>query len=147
MIDFTHVHLFLNHLPVVGIPFTLLVYIVGLVTKDEKIIKLGLSLFIFVALIAIPVYLTGEPAEDAVSMLPGVEKLIEPHEEAGLVSLVLSIICGIISIVILFFTDKLKIPKPLLMKVLLAFAVSCTLSLSYTAFKGGQIRHSEIRSE
>jgi hypothetical protein len=46
--------------------------------------RISLGIFIIVALLAIPAYLTGEPTEELVENLPGVSKSsIEQHEEAA----------------------------------------------------------------
>jgi hypothetical protein len=50
--------------------------------KSEELKKMSLWVFVLVALVALPVYLTGEPAEEVVEHLPGVaESFIESYEE------------------------------------------------------------------
>jgi hypothetical protein len=52
------------------------------VRKSEEIKKMCLWVFVLGAVVALPVYLTGEPAEEVVEHLPGVaESFIESHEE------------------------------------------------------------------
>lgn len=48
---------------------------------------------------AVPTYLTGEPAEEAVEHLPGVVKdLIEIHEERALIALIVATFGGILGL-------------------------------------------------
>ena len=80
-----HLHLLLNHVPLIGILIGMLVCVSGFIFKDYSIKRIALAIFIFSALSALPAYLTGEGAEEAIEHLPGVEKtLIEKHEEGAL---------------------------------------------------------------
>ncbi|HEX8280690.1 MAG TPA: hypothetical protein VF551_04895, partial [Chthoniobacterales bacterium] len=79
-----HLHVILNHIPVVGVPigFGLLFY--GLLRKSAEVKRASLLVFIAMALIAIPTFLAGKAAEDVVEHLPDVrEELIENHERAA----------------------------------------------------------------
>src|SRR5258708_1032650 len=52
-------HLLLNHIPVVGIPCSLLLLLVAIGRKSEELKQVSLCCFVLFALIAIPAYLTG----------------------------------------------------------------------------------------
>ena len=57
--------------------------------KSEELKRLSCYVFVLMALLTIPVYLTGEGAEEIVEHLPGVpHELIEEHEESALGSLI-----------------------------------------------------------
>lgn len=68
--NLTHLHLLLNHLPVVGTicGAGLLAFTLSRRSNDLK--RAALGLLVISALVAIPAYLTGEPAEDGVKGLP-----------------------------------------------------------------------------
>jgi len=79
-----HLHLVLNHVPVLGTAFGRALVGWALLRRSEELKKISLGVFIIVALLAIPAYLTGEPAEELVENLPGVSKAsIEQHEETA----------------------------------------------------------------
>jgi len=61
--NWAHIHLSLNHLPVVGIIFGVLLLLLALLRKSEELKRVSLGVFVLTALIALPVYFTGEPAE------------------------------------------------------------------------------------
>jgi hypothetical protein len=83
--NWAHVHLMLSHLPVVGTIFGLLLLLLAQLRKSEELKRVSLGIFVLTALLALPVYFTGEPAEKVVEHLPGVtEPLIEEHENAAL---------------------------------------------------------------
>jgi hypothetical protein len=79
--NWAYVHLALNHLPVIGAIFGVLLLLLALLRKSEELKRVSLGVFVITALLALPIYFTGEPAEEVVEHLPGVaEPLIERHE-------------------------------------------------------------------
>lgn len=58
-----HLHLMLNHIPVLGTAFCMVLVGSALIQKSEELKRVSLGAFVIVALLAIPAYLTGEPAE------------------------------------------------------------------------------------
>ena len=72
--DATHLHLLLNHFPIIGTLLGVGVMLYGYVTSSDQVKKVALWTWALMALIAIPVYLTGEPAEEAVEGLAGVSE-------------------------------------------------------------------------
>ena len=61
--DATHLHLLLNHFPIVGTLLGVGVMLYGYIVGSEQVKKAALWLWAAMALVAIPVFLTGEPAE------------------------------------------------------------------------------------
>ncbi len=61
-----HWHLILNHIPLIGIGFVILLMIIALARKSQELKNVALIFTVIVALWGIPAYLTGEPAEDIV---------------------------------------------------------------------------------
>ena len=143
-----HLHLFLNHAPVIGVVIGFLLLALARLRKSGELTKISLGLLALVALVALPVYLAGEPAEKIVEHLPGVsEGLIEKHEQAGLVSLIAMEIVGVVSLVGLFlFRGERKVPN-WFAAFALALSLFSAVAMGWTANLGGQIRHTEIRSD
>ena len=142
-----HLHIIINHLPVIGIPFGMALLIWGFVRKSHEVRQAGLLVFVAIALVTIPVFLTGKAAEDVVEHLPGVsEDLIENHERAATIALVATSILGGLSLLRLLIPARLAaIGGPM---TILVFVLSLGVAgwLGRTANLGGQIRHPEIRS-
>ncbi len=145
--NWAHIHLIINHFPVIGMIFAVLLLVYALMKKSEELTKAALGAFVLIALITIPVYLTGEAAEDIVKKLPEVtETLIGRHEEAASVALTLMMVAGISSLAGLLLFHSRPLPKWLMIAILvLAFVTSSVMGL--TANLGGLIRHTEIRKE
>lgn len=145
--DAVHIHLLLNHIPVLGSIFGVPLLGYALLRKSDELKQLALAILVFTALVAIPVYLTGEPAEDAVENLAGVsEAIIEQHEDGAKVSLILSIITGALSLAGIVLMKIKKETAGWFVLLPLIFSFATAVSMARTANLGGQIRHTEIRS-
>ncbi len=145
--DQTHLHLLLNHFPIIGTLVGVGVMAYGYITSAEQVKKAALWTWVLMALIAIPVFLTGEPAEESVEELAGVsEALIHGHEEAAGIAIWLMEALGVLSLLTLVFSKT----KPAMTKSMLLVASLLSLltfgAMARTGYLGGQIRHSEIRS-
>lgn len=145
--NYTHLHLLLNHFPIIGTLIGTVFLLYGIWKGNLSIQQISLTTILLMALIAIPVFLTGEPAEESVENLPGVIKsIIEAHEEASEIAFWTLIAAGFVSLVSLVM-QKLqnKIAKTF---VALSFLLSVITSglMIRTGYLGGQIRHTEVRS-
>ena len=146
--NWAHLHLLINHIPVLGTVFGTLLLVFGMVKKNEAIKRVSLGIFVIIAVATVPVYFTGEPAEEIVEHLPGVEEpIIEEHEEAALISFIAVGILGVAAIGVLWrYRHADTIPKRFVIAGLILSIVVFGL-MAWTADLGGKIRHSEIRSE
>ncbi len=144
--NLAHIHLILNHIPVVGIPVAIAFLAYGIYLKNLPSQRFSLFVLMGLALMVLPVYLTGEPAEEVIEHLPGVtESFIEAHEDAAMFSLVLTLIAGTAAFIALWFQKDPR--KCRLVNIgVMGFASLAVLSLLYTANLGGKVRHTELRS-
>ena len=151
--DPTHLHLMLNHVPVVGIPLGLALLAIGLALGSTHLRVAALLVFLLCSAVAGVVFLTGEPAEHRVETIPGIsETYIEAHEEAAEVAIWGAIALGGVATIALVLHLPRRLPRsgmrlrtaslaaPLVLGIAVAFMLFRTANL------GGQIRHSEIRS-
>ena len=145
--ELLHVHLLLNHFPVIGTIIGIALLVLGFTCKSDAIKRASLAVFFGIALLTIPVYLTGEPAEERVEKSVGVSKaLMEEHEDTAMPALIAMEITGFVALIGLFVS--LRISK----YANVSFATALILSLvsfglmARTANLGGQIRHVEIRT-
>lgn len=142
----THFHLLLNHLPVLGIAFGLGLLIFGLWRRSTELKKTALGVFVLVALATVPVYLTGEPAEDGVETLPGVSKpFMEQHEEATSTGFIAAGVLGVGSLTGLIWFRRGRVLPIWYGFATLGAALIVGALMAWVANLGGQIRHTEIR--
>lgn len=140
-------HLLTNHLPVMGSLFTVLLLLWGLIRRSDEVKKVAMGAMVLVAITAVPAYLSGEPAEEVVEELPGVsEAYIEQHEAMGKFALISAIGMGVIALGALVFSRGKSLGAPLASIMLVANLFVAGV-MAYTAHLGGQIRHTEIRSD
>jgi len=141
-----HLHLLLNHLPVVGTLIGTLLLAVALLRRSDELGRVSLGLFALLGVIALAVYLTGEPAEDAVEKLPGFSHgVVDRHQDAALVATIVVGLVGTFALASLLFYRRRALPRWV---TVLGFGAALVASsaMAYTANLGGQIRHTEIRA-
>jgi len=141
-----HLHLLLSHVPVVGTLVALLLFAAAILLRESVSIRFALGFSAAIAVVAVAVYFTGSPAEEAVEKLAGVtERAIEQHEEAAEVTTVAMSIFGALSLAALVIFRRRRVPRWVSAA---GFAGTVVLSalMGWTANLAGQIRHTEIRS-
>jgi uncharacterized membrane protein len=140
-----HIHLLLNHAPVMGTAFGAALFLYGLLRKNKSVIDAALLAFIVTALVAIPAFLTGEPAEEAIENIPGIVKdAIETHEENAEVAFWLMEALGIFSLATLFVRKReIKIAS-MMTNISLIFSLVVFGFMVKVGNDGGKIRHTEI---
>lgn len=146
--NWAHLHLMVNHLPVIGILFGLLLALYAFVRKNEEVNRTALIFLVLVALSALPAYFTGDFAEDMVKKFSGVNKNhIEQHEEMASVALTTMLLMGgVVAAGLFAFRGAKAIPR-WFMLVALILSLSAAAVAGLTANLGGQIRHPEARSD
>ena len=145
-IDTAHIHLMLNHLPVIGAPLLLLLLTIGLVRGSRELITVSLVLVVGLAAATGLVYLTGEPAEHLVEHAPWFrDTLAETHEEHATASLVAVLITGALAGVAVALRRRPKAGTWLPRLAWVGLVLSTGL-LGWTAWSGGRIRHEEVRA-
>ncbi len=144
--NWPHIHLIINHFPVIGFLFGLLFVLYAMIRKSEELQKTSLGFLVLVALITAPVYFTGGAAGEIMKRLPDISKsLVEQHAEAASVALTGAMILGLIAAGGIFFFRRVSaIPRWFLVLTLILTIVVNSL-IGYTANLGGQIRHPEAR--
>ncbi len=146
MINGAHLHLILNHVPVILAPTALAVLVLGLRRRNEEFVKVGLGLLAAAGLLAIPAYLTGEPAEDVVARYSGVTtEAIERHAAAATGALVVVILAGLAALTRLIREARESEGPRWLLPLTLVLGIVATLWLGVAANLGGHVRHQEIQ--
>ena len=141
-----HYHLLINHVPILATFFSIAILLWGLAAKSKSIKKVALVGFIVAGVFSVVAFQTGESAEDIVEDLPTVSHdVIEAHEESASTAQWLAIVLGVGGIVGLFMTSKSTKGLNKFLWLLLAYSLVAAVSLGYTAYEGGQIRHTELR--
>ena len=142
-----HLHLMLNHVPVIGVPLVATLLAWALSRGSREIHRVALGAAVIVAALTYPVFLTGEPAEERVEDATWArESLIHEHEERAEAALIAVLLTGAIAVLGLWQSrGNRQTSRSLGGLTLAGLAVSAGL-LGWTALLGGPIRHEEIRA-
>ncbi|MCX6171716.1 MAG: hypothetical protein NT048_02625 [Flavobacterium sp.] len=142
-----HLHLVVNHFPIIGTIFGFGIVVAGLIFKNNSVKNVAYILFIVAAIFAAFSMGTGEGAEELVEKMPNVGKqIIHEHEElAERLALVLYTL-GVISLLGLYTNFKNHIKSKLISYLALAIAAVGVFLAQQVGTSGGEVRHTEIRT-
>lgn len=148
MPDATHIHLLLNHLPILGSLFGLLLLLAGIRMRNRSLEHAAFLTLIIVSLSTLPVSLSGEEAEHTVEKLPHTSKsYLEKHEDMANNSLWLAIPTGVISLFALGLSVSRRKRNRILSNLTLLLAASTFAIMVLIGNYGGKITHSELRKD
>lgn len=142
-----HLHMVVNHFPIIGTIFGLGILIAGLLFKNNSIKNTAYCLFIVAAIFAFASMNTGEGAEEIAEKLPSVtDQIIHEHEEAAEKLALVLYFLGAISIVGLYLNIKNNSKAKLVSFLAIIVAAVGVFLAQQTGTTGGEIRHTEIRA-
>jgi uncharacterized membrane protein len=138
-----YLHLTLNHVPVLGVVFALGLLAAALFRRNDTLLRAGWVTLVVIALVALPVYFSGEGAEEIVEHEPGVtHDHIEEHEEIALFAIIGMEALGLLALAGLLLSRRAAPPSWARMSTL-ALAVIVAGLMGFTAYRGGKINHPE----
>ena len=142
-----HLHLMLNHIPVLGTAFGMALLGWAVLRRSEELSRVSLGVLVIVALFAIPAYLTGEPAEEVVEHLAGVnEGAIDAHEDAAKFAFAGVLALGAVALGGLILSRRRQATARWMQILVLVLALLVFAMMVRTANLGGLIRHPELSS-
>jgi uncharacterized membrane protein len=142
-----HLHLVVNHFPIIGTILGLGILITGMILKNNSVKNTAYILFIVAAVFAAFSMGTGEGAEELVKDMPTVGKqIIHEHEEMAEKLAIVLYVLGVVSLVGLFLSYIKNAKANLVSYVVLVVAIIGVFFAQQTGTTGGEIRHTEIRA-
>ena len=145
--NLAHLHLLLNHFPTVGFSIGLGVFLVGLVGKSEDLRRTSLGVLVMMALLTIPVYVTGSAAQTMIAGQPGVSKeLTAAHQDAALLAFVFMQFTGLAAWIALWRVSRTSNLARWSLPAVLLLSIVTMVLMARAANMGGEIRHPEIAS-
>jgi uncharacterized membrane protein len=146
--NWDHVHIALNHVPVIGSLFALALLAYAMAWKKDDVKVAALGALSVVALSAIVTYLTGCPAADFIQGLPGVSQaVIDRHSDMATAALIVCIVTGAFAGLALVVRPHAAAIGERLVKVALVLSILTVLIMAWTANLGGKVRRPEMRGE
>ena len=143
-----HLHLLLNHAPVLGTIGALAIGVYGLLRHQRDVVTLALGLLVLSGVLGFAAMQTGEGAEEVLEeSVPSVSHdVIHEHEEMGEKAGWASVVLGLVALGALVAGRGDAGPKTGLVWGVMALALVVSGLMVWTANLGGQIRHTEIRN-
>ena len=147
MMNDAHLHMVVNHFPIIGTIFGLGILITGIVMKNNVIKNVAYALFIISAIFGFASMFTGEGAEELVEDMPSVGKqIIHEHEEIAEKFAIIMYATGFFGLVSLFASYKKYRFATVFSYITLALALVAGVLTKIVGTTGGEIRHTEIRA-
>jgi uncharacterized membrane protein len=146
--NLVHIHLLLNHFPVIGTLIAVILFVGSLVGKSDDLKKASLLIFVGIALLSIPVYMSGNAAQQAIKDLPGASQtLISEHQNAALLAYLFMEISGAVAWFALWRSRRTSQYGRGTLSVILILSIITLVLMANTSNIGGAIRHPEILSD
>lgn len=140
-------HLIMNHLPVVGFLGLVPALLFAVLTSSVDIKRFILMVTVIVGLSSLAAYWTGEPAEEVVEHLPGIEeKVIHEHEEAAEFATILALVTAVAAAGALGLHYRRPETLRKTLPAVFVLSLAAAITMGKTAHEGGKIRHPEIRA-
>lgn len=141
-----HLHMVVNHFPIIGTILGLGILIAGLFLKNKSIQHTAYILFAVCAVFGLLSMNTGEGAEELVEDLPNVGKqIIHEHEEIAEKFAILLYLTGAVALLSLFMSFKNHAKAKFFAYTTLILAIGTAVLSKNVGTSGGEIRHTEIR--
>ena len=145
--NLAHLHLLLNHFPIIGTIVALGLFIASFIGKNDDLKRSSLIIFAAIALITLPAFFSGIGAQRAIRKEAGVSiAVIDRHEGAAILAMFLMLITGALALVELWNRRRIRTEKIWSGTILaiLVFSLLTTGVMARVGTTGGDIRHPEI---
>ncbi len=143
-----HLHLVVNHLPIITPIIGVLILVIGLILKSEIVKRIAYGLFVLTSITTFISMSTGEGAEEIAEGIAGVtHNVIHEHEEQAEVFALLAHVLGALSLFAFWLCWKRKAIAKMASYTVLFIAVLVIYQGRKVGTTGGEIRHTEIRAD
>ena len=142
-----HLHLVMNHVPTVGVVVVLGLLLLAFARRSEHLTHAGLELLFVIALLTLPVYISGVAAYYELRSLEEISlEAVRMHQDAALVGFALTELAGFGGWVALWQSRRRGRPARGLVAAVTVLLVVALAVMGRAANLGGEIRHPEIRA-
>ena len=145
--DELHLHLIVNHLPIIFPIVGIIILLIGIFSKSEVTKRNAYVIFMLGAITSIAAMMTGENAENSATKIAGLsESLIEKHADISEIFAILTYVLGGISLVALILSFKNSVISKYAPFSVGILAIVCVFFGQKVGTTGGEIKHTEIRT-
>jgi hypothetical protein len=146
-VNVAHLHLLLNHVPTVGSVVALGLLLLALVRRDEGLKHAGLEVIFAIAVLTLPVYISGVAAYRELRDQPELSEVaVLLHQDAALAGFALTEFAGFVAWAGLWQTRRRGRAAPGIVAAVVVLLTVALAVMARAATLGGEIRHPEIRA-
>jgi uncharacterized membrane protein len=146
--NWLHLHLALNHIPVLGTLFVALLLATALIKRSEELKRMSFAWFVALAIISIPIKFTGDFAHEAVAESSWLQSAgVAAHEQSADQATTGMFLLGMAAAFGLFRGRRQKPIPGWVLGLTITLALVTLALMARTANSGGQLRHEEIRTD
>jgi len=143
-VNFDHLHLLLNHVPIIGFFVGVGLFVASFTGTNEDLRRSALIIFAAVALVTIPTFASGVGADRSIAGEPGIsEALVRRHEGAAMLGLWFVEATGAAAVMVLWRSRRTIGPPRKGLATVLLLAIVAAVLMGRTGNTGGDIRHPE----
>ena len=143
----SHLHLVMNHVPTVGAAAALGLLLLGYVRRNDHLKHVGLELLFVIALLTLPVYVSGVAALYEMRERPDISvDAMRIHQDAALAGFVVAELAGFVAWIALWQWRRRGHPARGLVAAATVLLIMTLAIMGRAANLGGEIRHEEIRA-
>jgi uncharacterized membrane protein len=148
-VDAVHLHLALNHVPVLGTVFVAVALVVSLWRKNAEFVRLSLWATMLISGASIAIKFTGDAAWEDLRPWPqpydGAR--VERHESAADQATTGVFVAGVAAAAVLFIARRRPQVPAAQAGMVVTFLLVTFLLMARTANLGGQLRHPHLRGD
>jgi hypothetical protein len=147
VLNAAHLHLVLNHVPTLGTAVALALLLIALIRRQEALVQLGLEVLFIIAIVTMPVYVTGAAAYHHLRSGADFSDIAaRMHQDAALTGFALTEFAGFVAWVALWQSRRIGHAGRGLVAAATVLSVIALAIMGRAATLGGEIRHPEIRA-
>jgi len=147
VMNFVHIHLLLNHFPVIGSIIGFGLFLISLFRKNDDLRRGSLIIFAAMALIAIPAFASGKGAQLMLHGKPGIsDDFMQRHEGAAMLALWFLEATGAFAVAGLWQLHRRARMGRWNLTAVLIFSLLTVGFMVRTGNTGGEISHTEVRA-
>lgn len=147
-VDFAHVHLLLNHVPIIGTMAGVGLFLISFLLNTEDVRRSSLIVFVVAALVTIPAFITGFGAQVRLLDNPEISNvLMQRHLGSAELAVWFMEATGALAAIALWQSGRLGRPARGTTAAILIVSLLTVVLMARTGNTGGAIRHPEVRMD
>lgn len=140
-----HLHVLVNHVPIIGLPLVALLLIWGLARREDPVVRAALLLSVLVAIGTWFTDYTGDGAKHDIKNNSWYNRaVVSRHEEAGDRANIAGIAAGVLALGVLVLARRGKPVRRDGAAVVLVVLIAASGFAAWAGYQGGKIRHDEF---